>query len=173
MPGCLINMGPDSQSVQFHNLFTELMNLTGEFKRRRVDYAVCGGLALAVYGFPRATKDIDLLVRAEDLPAARTAARHCGFTIPGTVMTFKSGDQLARIVKPLPPSEDVLILDLLLVGEHNRDAWDSRQEIETTLGSICVAGVEGLKNMKRRAGRLQDLADVSRLEEIDHGRANG
>ncbi len=166
-------MGPDSQSVQFQNLFTELISLTGEFKRRGVDYAVCGGLALAVYGFPRATKDIDLLVQDGDLPAARSAARHCGFTISGTVMTFKSGDRLARVIKPLPPSEDVLILDLMLVSEHNRDAWESRQEVETTLGTICVAGVEGLKNMKRRAGRLQDLADVVRLEELDHGRADG
>jgi hypothetical protein len=166
-------MGPETHSLQFNNLFTELMGLTAEFRRRGLDYAVCGGLALAVYGFPRATKDIDVLVLEQSLPEIKAAARHCGFTIPGTVMTFRSGDRLVRLIKPLPPSEDYLMLDLMLVGELNRDAWETRADIETTAGKISVAGVEGLKSMKRRAGRPHDLADIQRLEEIEHGRADG
>ena len=30
-----------------------------------IEYAVCGGLAMAIHGFPRATVDIDLLIPAE------------------------------------------------------------------------------------------------------------
>lgn len=166
-------MGPDPKAVEFQNLFTELIGLTSEFRRQGLDYAVCGGLALAVYGFPRATKDIDVLVVEQSLPQIKAAAKRCGFTITGTTMTFGSGDRLVRVIKPLPPGEDVLILDLMLVGEHNRDAWETRREVETTIGTVCVAGVEGLKNMKRRAGRPHDLADLQRLEEIEDGRAHG
>jgi hypothetical protein len=166
-------MGPDAHSLQFQNLFTELIHLTAEFRREGLDYAVCGGLALAVYGFPRATKDIDVLVVEPCLPRLRTAAKQCGFTIAGTTMTFRTGDKLVRVIKPLPPGEDVLVLDFMLVGEHNRDAWETRHEVETTAGTICVAGLAGLKNMKRRAGRPQDLADLQRLEEIEDGRTDG
>lgn len=165
-------MGPDPTAVEFQNLFTELVGLTSEFGRQGLDYAVCDGLALAVHGFPRATKDIDFLGAEQSLPRIRAAARHCGFTIPGTAMTFRSGERMEQTIKPLPPGEDVLILDLLLVGEHNRDEWESRHEVETTGGTIWAA-VEGLKSMKRRAVRVQDLADLQRLEEILDGRAHG
>lgn len=166
-------MGPDPSEVQFRNLFAELIGLVSEFRREGLDYAVCGGLALAVYGFPRATKDIDVLVVEQSLPLIKIAAKRCGFTIAGTTMNFRSGDRLVRVVKPLLPTEDVLILDLIVVGEFNRDAWESRHNVETTVGMVCIAGLEGLKKMKRRAGRPQDLADLQRLEEIENGSTDG
>jgi hypothetical protein len=45
-----------------------------------VEYALVGGLAVAVWGAPRATKDIDLLVQPERLDAAMNAVASCGFT---------------------------------------------------------------------------------------------
>ena len=47
------------------NLFDELMAVTQALDRQSVDYALVGGLAVAVWGAARATKDIDLLVRPE------------------------------------------------------------------------------------------------------------
>ena len=32
----------------------------------RVDFAICGGIAVTIHGAPRFTRDIDLLIRAED-----------------------------------------------------------------------------------------------------------
>jgi len=46
-----------------------------------VDYALVGALAVAVWGAPRTTKDLDLLVRLKDLERARTAVRAKGFTL--------------------------------------------------------------------------------------------
>jgi hypothetical protein len=43
-----------------------LVELARQFEKEKVDYALYGGLALAVHGYPRATRDLDLLIGAED-----------------------------------------------------------------------------------------------------------
>jgi hypothetical protein len=50
------------------DLLIELKNLIEVFDNNKIDYALCGGLALAVYARPRATLDIDIMVEP-DLPA--------------------------------------------------------------------------------------------------------
>jgi hypothetical protein len=49
------------------DLHDELVSLVGALDAAGVDYALIGGLAVAVWGVPRFTQDIDLLVRREDL----------------------------------------------------------------------------------------------------------
>lgn len=38
----------------------ELLKITHCFETNSIDYALCGGLAVAVHGYPRFTRDIDL-----------------------------------------------------------------------------------------------------------------
>ena len=35
------------------NLFEEFSSLVGELEKEGIDYALCGGMAMAVYAFPR------------------------------------------------------------------------------------------------------------------------
>ena len=49
------------------NVLDELMGVAAALEGASVDYAHVGGLAVAVWGAARATKDIDLLVRPERL----------------------------------------------------------------------------------------------------------
>ena len=44
------------------DLYEEFRAVVTALEDRDIDYAVCGGLAVAVYTEPRATVDIDLLV---------------------------------------------------------------------------------------------------------------
>jgi len=46
-------------------LLEELDQITTAFDKGGVEYAVCGGLALTIHGFPRATCDIDVLYFSE------------------------------------------------------------------------------------------------------------
>ncbi len=50
-------------------LFEEFSLLVNEFKKEKIDYALCGGLAMAVYAYPRATLDIDILIEPETFGA--------------------------------------------------------------------------------------------------------
>jgi len=51
----------------------ELLKIVVRLDKAGIDYALCGGLAVAVHGHPRMTKDIDILIRPESLEAAKAA----------------------------------------------------------------------------------------------------
>ena len=76
---------------------TELERLVDAFEADEVGYAVCGGLALAVHGHPRATKDVDLLVQPDELDRAIEVAKRVGFDIPARKMTFGLKATLDRV----------------------------------------------------------------------------
>ena len=44
-------------------LFEELRELIKAFNGREIEFALCGGLAVAAHGLVRATEDIDFLIR--------------------------------------------------------------------------------------------------------------
>ena len=46
------------------DLIHEMLTLIGELNKSGVQYALCGGLALGVHGFPRATQDNEVHRRA-------------------------------------------------------------------------------------------------------------
>ena len=151
------------------NLVQELAALIRRFREDQIDYAICGGVAMALHGFTRATEDTDVLIEAESLPRIRVLALQCGFRLMGTQpdLQFTSGARLVRLVKAEPGSEDYLVLDLMPASGPNSDAWASRHDHETQWGSFRVVSREALKNMKRESGRPQDLADAHRLDNPD------
>ncbi len=63
------------------SLMAKLRSMLNALDQARVDYALVGGMAVAVWGAPRATRDIDLLVRSEDLARAMGAVREYGFSL--------------------------------------------------------------------------------------------
>jgi hypothetical protein len=53
------------------NVFDEFKRLVLELEKQVVRYALVGGVAMAFYTEPRFTRDIDLLVDAEDFAGNR------------------------------------------------------------------------------------------------------
>jgi hypothetical protein len=49
------------------DVYAELKRIINSLNENNVEYAVCGGWAMAIYGVPRATVDIDLLISEESL----------------------------------------------------------------------------------------------------------
>lgn len=47
-------------------LLDELSQLISALGENEIEYAVCGGLSMAIHGFARATLDIDILIRLEN-----------------------------------------------------------------------------------------------------------
>ncbi len=142
-------------------LYDEFRGLIDMLNRRGVDYAVCGGIAVAVHGYPRFTYDIDLLIRPDNLPEAIGAAKMSGFL--DETGRIPLGPCIAhRLVKSV--GSDHLVLDLLLVNDVLQSVWDSRIDYEWQDQRLCVVSADGLTLMKRISGRDQDLLDVKRLE---------
>ncbi len=150
------------------DLFDEFSALITALTEREVEYAVCGGLALALHGAPRATIDIDLLILPEALADVLAIAAESGYTLPAKPMTFAEGAiQIQRRTKADPVSGDFLSLDLLLVTPAIRAVWAERQELEWQSGKLWTVSRAGLIALKRLRNSAQDVADIERLTEYE------
>jgi hypothetical protein len=148
------------------DLYEELRKLIAELDRHQIDYALCGGLALAIYDHPRATVDIDLLILSESLSEVMALATELDYTIRGLDVTFAGGAiEIRRVSKIDGETGIVLSLDLLIVTTEIRQLWDARVQAEWEGGKLSVVSREGLIALKKLSGRPQDLADISALME--------
>ncbi len=139
--------------------------MIGALEVAQVEYAVVGAFAVAIWGAPRATTDIDLLVQPEDVESVLGVARSLGFAFEAFPMKFRDGAELRRITRI--ESGEMLTLDLLLVDSNLEPAWASRLTVATEAGPVKVVSREALLRMKAAAGRPQDIGDIERLMEID------
>lgn len=151
------------------DLYAELRSLITALEEDQRPYAVCGALAVAIYGAPRATKDIDLLVPPESLDEVMETARRCGFVFKAQPMKFAaSGVSITRVSKLVDGYP--LTLDLLHADEALAEPWRTRVRARFRDGELSVVSRAGLETLKVAAGRPQDLWDLQRLAEADHGR---
>ena len=149
------------------DILEELKAVTTTFDQEGVDYALCGGLAMAVYDLPRATLDIDLLIQLDSRFRAKRAVEPLGFTLSASPVEFHGGKiQIYRLCKIDPETGEELILDLLLVTPETASAWANRREVEWEGRALKVVSPEGLILLKsfRRSGKDQD--DIEHLRGI-------
>ncbi|HEY4188690.1 MAG TPA: nucleotidyl transferase AbiEii/AbiGii toxin family protein [Polyangia bacterium] len=145
------------------DLLGELRNVIAQVDAAGLPYALCGGLAMAVHGYPRATVDIDLLVLVDDLDRLEAAVRPLGFELPARPMSFKGGAVEIRRVSKVHSSGQTLSLDLLLVTPAVQSVWDGRQAMEWDYGKITVVSRDGLIALKSLRGSGLDRDDIKRL----------
>jgi len=149
-------------------LLDEFRSITEALNDAGIDYAICGGWAMAIHGLPRSTIDIDLLILGDDLERAWELAKQHGYDIEGLPLHFDDGIvEIRRISKVDPESTLLFTLDFLLVTEGLRDVWHSRKKLSWVEGPTWVVSTDGLIKLKLLAGRKQDLADIERLREFE------
>ena len=152
--------------VPVNSDFSELLAV---FNAEAVEYLVVGAHALAAHGHVRATKDLDVWVRpsAENAPRVLRALASFGAPLhdlserdlatPGVI--FQIGIAPVRI--------DVITA---IDGVEFVAAWADRMEAKLGGVSVPVLSRHHLIANKKASGRLQDLADVERLEGMEPGR---
>ena len=147
------------------DLYDEFRRLVTVLEQQSIDYALCGGIAMAVHGSPRATIDIDLLIEPEAVEDLFKIAADLGYTIRGKDLQFAKGTiEIRRISKIEPASGDLLSLDLLLVTPEIRSVWQSRVTADWEGGKLSVVSREGLIEMKQLRSSGQDLDDIEKLQ---------
>src|SRR5438876_1238527 len=131
-----------------------LLRATAALNEAGIPYAVVGGNAVASWvatvdeGAVRNTRDVDLLVRRDDLPAVTDALQRAGF-VPGIlldVVMFRDGEQGK-------PSEAI---HLLFAGEKTRfDHLLPAPEIQTVNdpANFRVVTLDSLLLMKLMSNR--------------------
>jgi hypothetical protein len=145
-------------------LLDELSQLICALEVAEIEYAICGGLALTIHGFPRATFDIDILIQAESLENAYEIVAEKGYDIRGLDMSFKERAVEIRRVSKIDDDGEVLSLDLLLVTPKVQDVWESKEKLMWQDKSLWIVSREGLIKMKTLAARAKDLIDIDRIK---------
>ena len=133
------------------------------FNANGVDYLIVGAHALAVYGHVRATKDLDIWIRADRENAERVLRAVSEFGAPVGDLTLDDLTRPGTIFQiGLPPLRIDVITEIDGVSFTN--AWPDR--LKTRFGEVPVFVISRhhLIANKKAAGRLQDLADVEQLE---------
>lgn len=128
-----------------------------------VRYLVVGGYAVAFHGHPRFTKDIDIWVERsnENSRALILAIEQFGMGSLGLKEEdFLLPDQVVQIGYP-PDRIDILVS---ITGVDFSECYPNR--IETILNGVKIhfIDLEHLRQNKKASGRLQDLADLEKLE---------
>lgn len=150
------------------DIYEEMLLLVRRLEQERIDYALCGGMALAVYGVIRATVDIDLLVLTSELDKALEAARQLGFDLHALPMVLAQGRvHIHRVTKVDPASEHPLSIDFLPVTDVLHKVWEERRRVELEEGGIWVVSRSGLVRMKRLRGSALDKEDIRKLGGCD------
>ena len=157
------------------NINDELESVAGSLNESGIEYALCGGLAVAVHGYPRATQDIEILIRESDLNQAIALLGKKGYCLSAGIIPFDVGKESeSRIYRTSKVSgEDALTLNLRLVSPTIEDVWEDRDTFQVGDYEITVVSLSGLKKMKRLAGRPQDLVDLERLEDVERDDESG
>lgn len=144
--------------------YSELLSI---LNAHRVKYLVIGAYAVAIHAQPRATKDLDILVKADpqNAKAVFTALAEFGAPLEGlTCADFEEPGPFFRIGRE-PVGVDILTA---IPGVEFDAAWSRRVEEvfdeETNLHASFISR-EDLLAAKRAAGRRQDLADIEAIEK--------
>ncbi len=151
------------------DIFDEFKNLIGRINEKQIDYAVCGGWAMAIHGAPRATVDIDILVANENLSKVWRIAEELGYWVEGLPLSFDDGIiEIRRISKIDEETKTLFTIDFLLVTEGLKTVWETRENIDWEDDKVWTVSREGLIFMKQLSGRHKDLGDIESLLELEN-----
>lgn len=149
-----------------HSDFRELLSA---LNAHRVKYLIVGAYAVSIYAQPRATKELDILVKADAENAKAVFAALAQFGAPPEGLTFADFEEpgpFFRIGRE-PVGVDILTA---IPGVEFDTAWQRRVEDVVDESADLRASFisrEDLIAAKLAAGRPRDLADVDEMRKAE------
>ena len=140
--------------------FKEFIQLLND---NQVRYLVVGGYAVALHGYPRYTKDIDIWVELAQENASHivSALEQFGFaSLELNISDFLVEDQVIQL--GYAPNRIDMITSL--PGVTFAECYNKRLSVEIDGVKVDFIDLDNLRKNKKATGRLQDLADLENLE---------
>jgi predicted nucleotidyltransferase len=128
-----------------------------------VRFLLVGAYAVAVHGFPRATKDIDFFVWATPENAANLMRALTKFGAPLDDVS-ESDFSSEGIIFQIGNSPRRIDIITNISGVKFEQAYANRKAILIEGIEVPVISLQDLIANKRASGRKQDLADIEKLE---------
>lgn len=150
-------------------MFHDFKELLSVFNAHSVKYLVVGGYAVSFHAQPRATKDLDLFVKADRANASALYAALASFGAP---LEGISLEELSDPRKFIRFGREPVAIDILpsIDGIAFDEAWEHRVEgvIDETSGlTAFFISKADLITAKLAAGRTRDLADVEDIRDAE------
>ena len=146
-------------------MIDQLQSVFASFQRNDVKYLVIGGIAAVLYGVPRATFDLDILIEPTKANAQRLldALSEAGF---GTAEMTNAEEIIATEITIFT---DRVRLDVqtFTPGIDFENAWPRRVTMSYEGQALEVVSRADLIRSKTAAGREVDLEDVRILTADD------
>jgi len=146
------------------NLETDFLDFVKLCQKHEVKYLVIGGFAVSIHGYPRYTKDLDICIELSEMNAERMleVIKDFGFaSLKLTKDDFLKPDFITQL------GHEPVRIDILndLDGVPFTRAWENKKMITYEGVEIAFIGYNELLIVKEKAGRPQDLSDVSTLKK--------
>jgi len=167
-------------SMYYFEILEELFN-------RKIDYLIVGGLAVNLYGVPRVTQDIDIIIAfdKENILELNGVFRRLGYVprLPGVdpeelanpvVRDDWIANKNLKAFSFYHTKDSYKAVDIVLV--HPLDFAKSFQNKTTKKVQgivINLVSLDDLIRMKSFSGRQQDLSDIELLKKIQQYREKG
>ena len=146
-------------------MLNQLQDVFASLEKHQVKYLVIGGIAAVLYGVPRATFDLDIIIEPTPANAQRLLA---------AFMEAKMGTALLTSPDKILASEITIFEDRVRIdvqtstpGINFEDAWKNKETMNYRGKEFYVVSRKDLIASKRAAGRKVDLEDVRLLELRD------
>lgn len=141
--------------------------LLSEFNAHKVEYVVVGGHAAIAYGVARLTKDLDILIRADEANSEAVYAALVAFGAPMASLTPSDFCENPGTVVQfgIPPNRIDILQSIAEISFEQ--AWRNHVDlrIDETM-TVHYLSIDDLIRNKESVGRPGDLADVDELRKM-------
>ncbi len=157
----------------------EYLQLFEKLHEQKIRYLICGGLAVNIYGIPRMTADIDILLDFTDdnLNAFENTIKRLFYqsAIPVSIKTFVDKDSRQKAIKEnnliaysyFNSRANYMNLDVLMdVPVSFEELWKHKETRTVENFSINLVSIEDLIELKKYANRKQDNQDIILLSNL-------
>ena len=156
----------------------DFLTLLKQLAATDLEFVIVGGVAARAHVGRRLTHDVDIVPRLEARPWARMVDLLWNAGARPRIPESREAIQDPSNVRRWMAEKNLLALSFrstdgavevdLLVSESNRvdELLERAVRVEIDGVSLAIASIEDLIEMKRRAGRQQDLLDIEELELI-------
>ena len=137
--------------------------LLKSLKEHKVDFVIIGATAFPVYGYARATLDIDIFIRPTEANARNTwlALKAFGYDLSDV----KNEDLLRKklLIRQYAVETDI---HPFVKGVNFEEAWKNKVKAKFGDTAVYFASLGDLIKMKRSAGRAKDREDLKYLTKL-------
>ena len=139
-------------------MIDQLQSVFASFQKNDVRYLVIGGIAAVLYGVPRATFDLDILIEPtkENAQKLLNALIEIGF---GTAQ-MTSAEEIVETEITIFTDRVRLDVQTFTPGIRFEDAWPRRVTMKYAGQELAVVSLADLIQSKTSSGREVDLEDV-------------